>query len=106
MPYLLLGVAISAEILGTSLLKATDGFTRPWPTLLVATCYVGSFWALSRTVQFIPVGVTYAIWSGVGTAAIAAIGAVFLGEPLSLIKVAGLGLVIAGVVTLNLSGGH
>ncbi|MDP9799407.1 small multidrug resistance pump [Catenuloplanes nepalensis] len=106
MAYLFLATAIGAEIVGTSLLKSTDGFTRLWPTVLVTACYVTSFWALSRTVQTIPVGVTYAIWSGVGTAAIAAIGAAFLGEPLSLTKVAGIGLVIAGVVTLNLGGAH
>ncbi|MDR7279273.1 small multidrug resistance pump [Catenuloplanes atrovinosus] len=106
MAYVFLVCAIGAEILGTSLLRTTDGFTRPWPTVAVVACYVASFWSLSRTVQAIPVGVTYAIWSGVGTAAIAAIGAAFLGEPLTLTKVIGIGLVIAGVVTLNLGGPH
>ena len=104
--YLFLLGAITAEVIGTSLLKATDGFTRLWPTLGVAVAYLSSFGLLSLTVRDIPVGVAYAIWSGLGTAAIMAIGAAFLGEPLSLAKVVGAGLVIAGVVVLNLGGAH
>ncbi|MFG2168214.1 DMT family transporter [Micromonospora chersina] len=106
MAYLFLLGAITAEVIGTSLLKATDGFTRLWPTLGVAVAYLLSFGLLSLTVRDVPVGVAYAIWSGLGTAAIMAIGAAFLGEPLSLAKVAGAGLVIAGVVVLNLGGTH
>ncbi|MEV0431411.1 multidrug efflux SMR transporter [Micromonospora sp. NPDC049836] len=106
MAYLFLLGAITAEVIGTSLLKATDGFTRLWPTLGVTVAYLLSFGLLSLTVKDIPVGVAYAIWSGLGTAAIMAIGAAFLGEPLSVTKVVGAGLVIAGVVVLNLGGAH
>ncbi|MFE9201755.1 DMT family transporter [Micromonospora sp. NPDC007230] len=106
MAYLFLLAAITAEVIGTSLLKATDGFTRLWPTLGLAVGYVSSFGLLALAVKEIPVGVAYAIWSGLGTAAIMAIGATFLGEPLSVAKVAGAGLVIAGVVVLNLDGAH
>ncbi|MCI4065317.1 multidrug efflux SMR transporter [Micromonospora sp. R77] len=106
MAYLFLFGAIAAEVIGTSLLKATDGFTRLWPTLGVAVAYLSSFGLLSLTVKEIPVGVAYAIWSGLGTAAIVGIGAVFLDEPLSAVKVIGAGLVIAGVVVLNLGGAH
>ncbi|MFI6330335.1 DMT family transporter [Micromonospora chersina] len=106
MAYLFLLGAITAEVIGTSLLKATDGFTRLWPTLGVAVAYLSSFGLLSLTVRDVPVGVAYAIWSGLGTAAIMAIGAAFLGEPLTVAKVAGAGLVIAGVVVLNLGGTH
>jgi small multidrug resistance pump len=104
--YLFLLGAITAEVIGTSLLKATHGFTRPGPTLALVAAYVAAFAGLSQAVKEIPVGVAYAVWSGLGTAAIVGIGAVFLGEPLSPVKVLGVGLVIAGVVILNLGGAH
>ncbi|MEW2443279.1 DMT family transporter [Micromonospora marina] len=106
MAYLFLLGAITAEVIGTSLLKATDGFTRFWPTLGLAVAYLSAFGLLSLAVKDIPVGVAYAVWSGLGTAAIVAIGAAFLGEPLSVTKVVGAALVIAGVVVLNLGGAH
>lgn len=106
MAYLFLLAAISAEVIGTSLLKATDGFTRLWPTVGLVVAYLSAFGLLALVVRDIPVGVAYAVWSGLGTAAIVAIGAAFLGEPLSVTKVIGAGLVIAGVVVLNLGGAH
>ena len=106
MGYLFLVTAITAEVIGTSLLKATEGFTRLWPTLGLAVAYLLAFLMLALAVRDVPVGVAYAMWSGLGTAAIVAIGAVFLGEPLSLAKVAGVGLIIGGVVVLNLGGAH
>jgi small multidrug resistance pump len=104
--YLFLLGAIAAEVVGTSLLKATDGFTRLWPTVACLAGYVISFIALSQAVKDVPVGVAYAMWSALGTAAIVAIGAVFLGEPITVVKVIGVSLIIAGVVTLNLGGAH
>jgi small multidrug resistance pump len=86
-------------------MKSTHGFTRLWPTLAVLVGYVASFVLLAHAVKTIEVGVAYAIWSGVGTAAIVAIGAVFLGEPLTTVKVAGIALIIGGVVMLNLNTG-
>jgi small multidrug resistance pump len=106
MAYVLLGLAIAVEVVGTSLLKATEGFTRLWPTAGVLVAYALAFVFMAQTVKVVPVGVAYAMWSGLGTAAIVAIGAVFLGEPLSVTKVVGVGLVIAGVVVLNLGGTH
>ncbi|WBC15165.1 multidrug efflux SMR transporter [Micromonospora sp. WMMA1998] len=106
MAYLLLALAITAEVVGTSLLKASDGFTRLWPTAGLVACYLAAFGLLALVVRDVPVGVAYAIWSGLGTAAIMAVGAAFLGEPLSVTKVVGAGLVIAGVVVLNLGGAH
>jgi len=107
MPYLFLFVAIAFEVVATSLLKATDGFTRLWPTVAVLAGYAAAFAALAWAIrQDLPVGVAYAMWSGLGTAAIVAIGVVFLGEPVSLQKVAGVLLVIGGVATLNLGGAH
>ena len=104
MAYVYLLAAIAAEILATSLMKATEGFTRLWPTVACLVGYALSLVALSQAVKGVPVGVAYALWSALGTAAIVAIGAAFLGEPLTVIKVAGIGLIIAGVVTLNLGG--
>ena len=106
MAYLFLLGAIAAEVVATSLLKATDGFTRLWPTVACLTGYAVSFVLLSQAVKGVPVGVAYAMWSALGTAAIVAIGAVFLGEPITLVKVIGVSLIIAGVVILNLGGAH
>lgn len=105
MPYLFLTLAIGAELVATSLLKYTEGFTRLFPTLFCLALYAVSFFGLSQAVKTIPVGIAYALWSGLGTVAIVAIGAIFLGESLSLLKLAGVGLIVAGVVILNLGGG-
>ncbi|MEV4352380.1 multidrug efflux SMR transporter [Actinoplanes sp. NPDC049596] len=99
-------LAISSEVAATSMLKTTDGFTRLWPTLACLTGYAVSFLCLALTVRDLPVGVVYAVWSAIGTAAIVAIGAAFLGEPLTLPKIIGVSLIIAGVVIVNLSGAH
>nr|WP_213011513.1 multidrug efflux SMR transporter [Actinoplanes toevensis] len=104
--YVYLLAAIAAEIVATSLMKSTEGFTRLWPTLACLVGYAISLVALSQAVKGVPVGVAYALWSALGTAAIVAIGAAFLGEPITLLKVAGISLIIAGVVTLNLGGSH
>ena len=106
MAYLYLLLAIGAEVFSTSLLKMTDGFTRLWPTVACLTGYALSFVALSQAVKGVSVGVAYAVWSGLGTAAIVAIGAAFLGEPITVVKIVGIGMIIAGVVTLNLGGAH
>jgi small multidrug resistance pump len=106
MAYVFLLGAIAAEVVATSLLKATDGFTRLWPTIACLSGYAISFVALSQAVKGVPVGVAYAMWSALGTAAIVAIGAIFLGEPITLVKVIGVSLIIAGVVILNLGGAH
>ena len=106
MPYVFLIAAIAAEVFGTSLLKSTEGFSRLWPTIGCLTGYVLAFVFLSQAVKTVPVGIAYAMWSGLGTAAIVAIGAAFLGEPLTATKIFGLGLVVSGVVVLNLGGAH
>ena len=106
MAYLYLLGAIAAEIFSTSTLKNTDGFTRLWPSVACAAGYLVSFVALSQAVKGVQVGVAYAIWSGLGTAAIVAIGAAFLGEPITVTKITGIALIIAGVVTLNVTGSH
>ncbi|UPK76861.1 multidrug efflux SMR transporter [Nocardioidaceae bacterium SCSIO 66511] len=106
MAYAYLLAAISLEVLGTSLLPASHGFTRTLPTLACLAAYAGSFFSLAQTVREIPIGVAYAMWAGLGTAAIVTVGVVALGESVSPIKVVGVALVIGGVVVLNLGGAH
>jgi small multidrug resistance pump len=82
-------------------LKLSDGFTRPLPAVVVVVGYAMSFYALSISLRSIPLGVVYAIWSGVGTAAVVLIGLFLFREVLDAAKVIGIGLIIAGVVMLN-----
>lgn len=106
MAYAYLVVAIAAEVVGTTLLKVTDGFTRLWPSLACLASYAVAVVLLSQAVRSMSVGVAYALWSGIGTAGIVAIATVFLHERLDAVKVLGLVLVVAGVVVLNLRGAH
>ncbi|TQF73701.1 multidrug efflux SMR transporter [Rhodococcus spelaei] len=104
MAWFFLFVAISAEVLATSLLPRTEGFRRPVPTAAVLGLYSVALYLLSKTLRTLDVGVAYAVWAGVGTAAVAAIGMLILHEPRSASKVLGIGLVVAGVVALNVGG--
>lgn len=106
MPYVLLAAAIAAEITATSLLKLSAGFTKMWPSVGTVLGYLVSFALLSQTLKSMPVSVAYAIWSGAGTAVVAAVGMVLLHEPVSMVKIGGIALIVAGVVALNLGGGH
>lgn len=106
MGYGLLAAAIAAEVAGTTAMKYSEGFSRLWPSLITVAGYVIAFALLSQTLKTLSVGTAYAIWSGAGTAAIAAIGMVFMGESTSALKFAGIALVIAGVLVLNLGGAH
>lgn len=106
-PYLLLAVAIVAEVIGTSLLKSTEGFTRLWPTLGTIAAYGVAFYALAVAIQKgMNVGLGYAMWAGLGTTLIVIISVLVLGEPITAIKILGVGLIIGGVVLLNLGGAH
>ncbi len=102
--WLYLAVAIFLEIAGTISMKLSEGFTRTVPSILIFVFYVLSFMALTMALKRIDVSVAYAIWSGVGTALIATIGVVHFREPLTLIKVVSVGLIIIGVVGLNING--
>ncbi|MFF0206125.1 DMT family transporter [Streptomyces sp. NPDC005017] len=106
MGYLLLAGAIAAEVCATTALKYTDGFSRLLPSVLTALGYVVSFLLLAQTLRTVSVGTAYAIWSGVGTAVIATIGVLFLGEGMNTAKAAGIALIIVGVVVLNTGGAH
>lgn len=100
-PALWLALAIGSEIIATVSLKLSNGFTRPLPSVVVVLGYAMSFYALSISLRSIPLGVVYAIWSGVGTAAIVVIGLFLFRETLDAVKVVGIGLIITGVVVLN-----
>ncbi len=102
MHWLYLGVAILFETIGTTALKASDGMTRLAPALLVVVAYAVSFWLLALVLRVIPVGVAYAIWSGLGICLIAAIGWVVFGQRLDAPALLGLGMIIAGIAVINL----
>jgi small multidrug resistance pump len=102
----LLAIAIAAEVAATISLRYSDGFSKPLPSAIVVVGYATSFWLLSLILKELSVGTTYAIWAGAGTAVIAVIGIVALGEPATAIKLASIALIVAGVVGLNLSGAH
>jgi len=102
----LLLLAITAEVGATAALPRTDSFRDPGWTVLVLTGYVASIWLLTLVVRDIPVSVAYAIWAGLGTAAIAVIGVVALGESWDVTKAAALTMIVVGVVLLNLHGAH
>jgi small multidrug resistance pump len=102
MHWVYLSIAIVAEVVGTSFLKASAGFTKPLPSLMVLVGYGMAFFFLSLTLERIPVGVGYAIWSGAGVTLIALIGWLAFGEKLDAPAVFGMALIIAGVAVLNL----
>jgi small multidrug resistance pump len=99
--WVFLAVAIVSEVIATSALKAAEGFTRLWPSIVVVAGYVIAIYFLSLSVKTIPLGIAYAIWSGAGVALIAMIAWVFYGQALDAPAVLGLALIIGGVVVLN-----
>ena len=104
--WLLLLTAISVEVASTAALPRTHGFRDPLWTGLVLVGYALSIWLLALVIKHIPVSVTYAAWSGLGTAGIAIVGVMFLGEGWSVLKGVALLMIIGGVVILNLHGAH
>ena len=102
MHWLYLGVAILFETIGTTALKASDGMTRALPSLVVVLAYALSFWLLALVLRVIPVGVAYAIWSGLGICLIAGIGWIVFGQRLDGPALLGIGLIIAGILVINL----
>ena len=101
-PWFYLALAIASEIVGTSALKAAEGFSRAGPTLVVAASYGFSFYCLSIVLRSLPVGVAYAIWSGAGIVLITLIAWLFYGQTPDFPAIAGMALIVAGVVVINL----
>jgi small multidrug resistance pump len=103
---LLLIVAIAIEVVATSLLPRADGFRDLGWTAAVMAGYTLSIWLLTVVVRTLPVSVSYAIWSGLGTAAVAVVGYLWLGESMGVLKAVSLALIVVGVVGLNIGGAH
>ncbi len=89
------------EVIATAYLKSTDGFTKFWPSLVVVIGYCSAFYFLSLTLDTIPIGVAYAIWSGVGIASLAIISVLIFDQKIDLAGAVGMALIIAGVVVLR-----
>ena len=100
--WLILSIAIVCEVIGTSALKASDGFRRFWPMALMIVSYCLSFYLMSIVLRQIPVGITYAIWSGVGVVLITLIGWVVYKQRLDLAAIIGMALIVIGVMVLYL----
>ncbi len=103
MPWLLLGLAIGTEIAATVALKASDGMTRLWPATIVVIGYVASFGLLAKALRTLEVGVAYAIWSAVGTAAVALLGIWLFGESATWTKAFWIAVIVVGVIGLQAS---
>ena len=100
--YVYLGVAIIAEVIATTALRASDGFTQLWPSIISIAGYVVAFYFLSLVLKTVPMGVAYAIWSGVGIVLIAGIGWLWMKQPLDAPALVGIGLIVAGVAVIQL----
>ena len=101
LPYLMLILAILSEVAATSALKASDGLTRLWPSTLGVVGYAGAVLLLAQTLKTLPVGLTYAIWAGVGVVGVAIVGVFFFGEVMTLTKISGIALIIVGVALVQ-----
>ncbi len=101
MAWLYLSIAILAEVAGTIALKYSQGFTKPLPLLVVVFGYGLAFFLLAKVVQVLPLAITYAIWSGVGIALVGVISWLAFGQKLDLAALLGIGLIIAGVMVIN-----
>ncbi len=101
MAYVYLGLAIIAEVIATSSLKATEEFTKIGPTIIMIVGYGVAFYCMTLALRAIPLGITYAIWSGLGIVLVSIVGIVLYDEKLDLPAAIGMGLIIAGVVVIN-----
>ena len=98
--WLYLGLAIFSEVLATSFLKSSEGFTKLWPSIIVLAGYMLAFYFLSLALETIPTGIAYAIWSGVGVASITLVSVFAFDQKIDLSAVIGIGLIIMGVIVL------
>ncbi len=100
--YLFLALAIVVEVIGTTALKATDNFTRLWPSLLTIVCYAASFYLLTFSLKVLPTGIAYAIWSGLGIVLISVAALVVYGQKLDVPAMLGMAMIVGGVVVIQL----
>lgn len=101
--WFVLAACIALEVVATSLLKASEGFTRPWFGMASIACYSACFWLLSAVLTRLPVGVAYAVWSGVGIVGITLVGVFLFRQSLTLMQIGFIGLILVGAVGLQLS---
>tara|TARA_B100000959_G_C14660237_1_gene492093 strand:- start:233 stop:601 length:369 start_codon:yes stop_codon:yes gene_type:complete len=106
MGWLYLSLAIAFEVAAATTMKMSDGLSRFWPSALMVVFYLLCFLAMIKSLEYLQIGVMYAIWAGVGTAAVAAIGVILFGDSMPFIKIMGIGLIIIGVALVNLGGTH
>ncbi|HEE8865751.1 TPA: quaternary ammonium compound efflux SMR transporter QacG [Staphylococcus aureus] len=104
MHYLYLFISIATEIIGTSFLKTSEGFTKLWPTLGTLLSFGICFYFLSLTIKFLPLNITYATWSGLGLVLTTIISVIIFKENVNLISIISIGLIVIGVVLLNVFG--
>ena len=102
MVWFYLAIAITAEVMATTALKFSEGFTKLAPSLLVVAGYAGAFYFLSKVLDQIPISIAYAIWSGAGVALVGIVGWLWLGQKLDTGALVGIGLIIAGVLVINI----
>lgn len=102
MPYLILALAVLAETIGTSALQASQQFTRPLPSVLVVISYGVAFYLLTLVLRSMPVGIAYAMWSGLGIVLIAIIGRVIFGQRLDLPAILGMAMILGGILVIHL----
>ncbi|WP_257793885.1 DMT family transporter [Paenalcaligenes niemegkensis] len=103
MAWVYLSIAIAAEIIATTALKSSESFTRLWPSLITALGYGIAFYFLSLSLRSIPIGIAYAVWSGVGIVAISIIAWIVFKQQLDLPALLGIGLIVAGVLVINIA---
>lgn len=97
-----LAIAIFSEVIATSFLKASDGFSKLWPSVIVILGYASAFYFMSISIKSIPVGITYAVWSGTGIVLIALVGWLVMGQKLDWPAILGMSLIVAGVLVIQL----
>lgn len=105
-PWALLAAAVVFEVCGTTSMKYSDGFSKLWPSIGTFAGYALAFALLAQTLKSMPVSLAYAVWAGAGTALVATVGMAVLGEAASGVRVAGIALIIGGVIAVNLGGAH
>ena len=106
MGWVFLALAIGFEVAAATCMKLSDGLTRLWPSVLMGVFYVLCFLAMIKSLEYLQIGVVYAIWAGIGTAAIAVIGVWLFGDTMPWVKSGGIGLIVLGVAMVNLGGTH
>ena len=102
MGHVYLGIAIVAEVIATTALKASDSFSQLWPSVIVCVGYMVSFYTLSIALQSLSIGIAYAIWAGLGIVLVTLVGVMLYGQRVDLPALLGMGLILAGVVVIHL----